>query len=138
MNFEIILTRYGDITFQYKNIGTSGLEQLSLVGVSDFDCKALSHLDNNVPYEHAISPFEAILFENTEYHWIPTGDVDGSPQILVSDLIFMVNYIFKGGLPPVPEESGDVNCDSNLNVADLTFLVNYLFKGGPSPCLYLQ
>lgn len=137
MDFEIILTRYGDITFQYKNIGTSGLEQIGLVGVSDLDCKALSHVDNNEPIENAISTFEAILFENTEYNWIPTGNVDGSPQILVSDLIFMVNYIFKGGPSPVPEESGDVNCDSDLNVADLTYLVNYLFKDGPIPCLYL-
>jgi len=138
MVFEIILTRYGGITFQYKNIGTSGLEQIAMIGISDFDCKALSHLDNNQPIEHEISTSEAIRFENTEYVWILTGNVDGSPNILVSDLVFLVDHLFKGGPPPVPEESGDVNCDKDFNVADLVFLVDYIFKGGPPPCYYLQ
>lgn len=138
MDFEIILTRNGNITFQYKNIGTSGLEQIALVGVSDFDCKALSHIDNNEPIENEITASEAIIFENIEYVWIQAGNVDGSPEILVSDLVFLVDYVFKGGPAPVPEESGDVNCDSDINVADLVFLVEFLFKGGPSPCYYLQ
>lgn len=64
------------------------------------------------------------------------GDVDGSFGVYVSDLTFMVNYIFKGGIAPVPNEAGDVNCDYNVNVADLSYLVNFLFKGGaePDPC----
>ncbi len=137
VDFEIILTKYGDITFQYKDIGISGLEQIASVGISDFDCRALSHLDNNIPIENEITTFEAILFENTEYVWSQTGNVDGDPLILVSDLIFMVNYIFKGGPAPEPERAGDTNCDNEVNVADLVLLVNYIFKGGPPPCLYL-
>ncbi len=61
------------------------------------------------------------------------GDVDGSPGIFVSDLTFMVDYLFKGGTAPVPEENGDVNCDYEVNVADLIYLVDFLFKGGPAP-----
>jgi hypothetical protein len=64
------------------------------------------------------------------------GDVDGTYGVFVSDLTFMVNYIFKGGAAPIPQETGDVNCDYNVNVADLSYLVNFLFKGGfePDPC----
>lgn len=65
---------------------------------------------------------------------IPRGDVDGSPGILVSDLTYLVDYLFKGGIPPVPYEAGDVDCENGVNVADLTYLVDYLFKGGPPPC----
>ncbi len=61
------------------------------------------------------------------------GDVDGSIGVFVSDLTFMVNYIFKGGEAPYPIETGDVNCDYETNVADLIHLVNFLFKAGPEP-----
>ncbi|MFH2048899.1 MAG: LamG-like jellyroll fold domain-containing protein, partial [bacterium] len=68
------------------------------------------------------------------------GDVafpkDGS--VLVNDLVWLVNYLFKGGSAPTCLEEGDaaVPTDGNILVNDLVWLVNYLFKGGlaPSPC----
>jgi len=63
------------------------------------------------------------------------GDADASDQINVADLVYLVNYLFKGGPEPIPIFlSGDSDCDLMLNVADLVYLVNYLFKGGPPPC----
>ena len=64
----------------------------------------------------------------------PHGDVDPYAGITVSDLTYMVNYLFRQGLPPNPLEAGDANCDGQVAISDLTFLVNYLFKGGPEPC----
>lgn len=61
------------------------------------------------------------------------GDVDDNTRINVSDLTYLVNYLFKGGPPPICEEHGDVDANTRINVSDLTYLVNYLFKGGPSP-----
>ncbi len=58
----------------------------------------------------------------------------GSP-INVSDLTYLVSYLFKGGPEPVPVLlNGDCNCSLDINVADLTYLVAYLFTGGPPPC----
>ena len=51
----------------------------------------------------------------------------------LGDVIFLVNYLFKGGVPPVPKARGDVNADCKVNLADIIFLVNFLFKGGPQP-----
>ncbi len=49
----------------------------------------------------------------------------------VTDAVFLVNYIFKGGPSPSCEDEADVVIDNMINVADLTYLVNALFKGGP-------
>lgn len=61
------------------------------------------------------------------------GDANGDGKITVSDAIYLVNYLFKGGPAPVPLESGDANCDGQVLVADVVYIINYLFKGGPVP-----
>ncbi len=65
------------------------------------------------------------------------GDVQNPKdgKVLVNDLVFLVNYVFKGGpLPNCPEE-GDVKSplDGYILVNDLVYLVNDVFKGGPPP-----
>jgi hypothetical protein len=62
------------------------------------------------------------------------GDANGDGKITVSDVVFLVNYLFKGGPVPLPYLSGDANCDTKVTVSDVVYLVNYLFKGGPPPC----
>jgi hypothetical protein len=61
------------------------------------------------------------------------GDVNGDTVIDVGDVVYIINYLFKGGLPPNPVEAGDVNCDGVVDVGDVVYLINYLFKGGPAP-----
>jgi hypothetical protein len=50
-------------------------------------------------------------------------------------VVYLINYLFKGGPTPVPKEAGDANCDATVSVSDAVYLINYLFKGGPSPCI---
>ena len=61
------------------------------------------------------------------------GDADHSGAINVSDLTYMVAYLFQGGPPPICFPEGDVDGSGAINVSDLTFLVAYLFQGGPPP-----
>jgi hypothetical protein len=63
-----------------------------------------------------------------------SGDANSDSGINVADVVFVINYVFKGGPAPQPIESGDVNYDHSCNVADAVFLINYIFKGGPCPC----
>jgi hypothetical protein len=63
------------------------------------------------------------------------GDVNVDGIVNASDLIYMVNYIFKSGPDPLPERSaGDVNCSGGLGATDIIYLVNYIFKSGAPPC----
>ncbi|MDH4223804.1 MAG: dockerin type I domain-containing protein, partial [candidate division Zixibacteria bacterium] len=61
------------------------------------------------------------------------GDTDRDFDLDVSDVIYLVNYLFKGGLIPYPKIAGDVNGDCRLDITDAIYLINYLFKGGPLP-----
>jgi hypothetical protein len=62
------------------------------------------------------------------------GDPNKDGKKSVSDVIFLINYLFKGGTPPDPLFLGDINCEQGITVSDVVYLVNYLFKGGKAPC----
>jgi len=61
------------------------------------------------------------------------GDANGDGVVSSTDVLYLINYLFKGGSPPRPWEAGDVNGDEVINSADVVYLINYLFKGGPPP-----
>ncbi len=62
-----------------------------------------------------------------------TGDVTGDGVIDLADVIFLINYLFKGGTTPDPLRLGDPTADCVVDVADVIFLINYLYKGGSAP-----
>ena len=62
------------------------------------------------------------------------GDANGDSLLTVSDVVYQINYLFKGGVTPEPSPIvADCNCDGKVSVSDVIYLINYLFKGGPSP-----
>jgi uncharacterized delta-60 repeat protein len=62
------------------------------------------------------------------------GDANGDGVINVTDVVYLINYLFIDGPAPDPVLVGDVNCDGVVNVTDVVYLINYLFIGGPPPC----
>lgn len=62
------------------------------------------------------------------------GDANGDYKITVSDIVYLVNYLFKAGPGPNPFLTGDANCDTKVTISDVVYLVNYLFKSGTPPC----
>ncbi len=61
------------------------------------------------------------------------GNANGDETVNIGDIVFLVNYIFRGGPPPGLVNEGDANADCSLNIGDPVFLVNYVFKSGPAP-----
>ena len=61
------------------------------------------------------------------------GDANGDRTVTVADVIYLINYLFKGGPEPQPVQAGDADCNGVPNVSDVVYLINYLFKGGPQP-----
>lgn len=61
------------------------------------------------------------------------GDANASGTVNLSDIIYVVNYVFKGGPTPNPFCQGDANASGGVNLSDLIYLVNYVFKGGALP-----
>ncbi|MDH3939218.1 MAG: SBBP repeat-containing protein, partial [candidate division Zixibacteria bacterium] len=63
------------------------------------------------------------------------GNIDYDPGDLIdiSDLVYLVDYMFTGGPAPHCMEEADINGDGQHDIADLVFLVDYMFSGGPDP-----
>jgi len=62
------------------------------------------------------------------------GDVNNDGQgPNVTDLTYLVAYLFQGGPAPPIFEAADVNSSGALQVSDVTYLVAFLFQGGPGP-----
>ena len=63
------------------------------------------------------------------------GDVNGSQNIDIDDIVYLIFYVFQGGPPPVPNElAGDVDCSGGIDIDDIVYLITYIFQGGPEPC----
>jgi hypothetical protein len=63
------------------------------------------------------------------------GDVklDGSPQIDISDAVFIFNFLFLGGTAPGCRAASDTNAEGEVTISSGIYLLNHLFGGGPAP-----
>jgi hypothetical protein len=61
------------------------------------------------------------------------GDANADWKVDVTDVVYLINYLFINGPPPNPVERADCNCDHLVNVTDVVYLINFLFINGPPP-----
>ena len=69
----------------------------------------------------------------SRYMQNPTGDVNEDGTVDVTDMIFMINYLFVQGPAPNPLALGDASGDCLVDITDVVYLLNYLFNRGPMP-----
>ncbi len=61
------------------------------------------------------------------------GDINNDGLVNILDIIFLIDFKFKGGPAPDNLEAADVNNDGLVNILDIIYLINHKFKGGPAP-----
>jgi len=117
------------------SIGSSyGIDNTGLVtfNTSFLDSSKVFHFDVCVADELETDCC-SVYFHVTDACCQVRGNADGQGGINVADLIYLVAYLFYGGLAPPCYEEGNADGEGGVNVADLIYLVDYLFFGGPAP-----
>jgi hypothetical protein len=63
------------------------------------------------------------------------GNINGddAEAVNVSDLAYLIDFLFRGGDAPPCLDEADVNGSGSTDVSDLSYLVDFLFRGGQSP-----
>ena len=61
------------------------------------------------------------------------GDCNADTLVNSTDIIWLVNFIFKGGPAPTPTNQGNTDCVGGTSSADIIWLINFVFKGGAMP-----
>ena len=111
-------------------------QSLAHAAAVDFDGDGFSNLSDNCP--GVFNPDQADTNQNGTGDaceaFVPCGDLDASGQIDITDAVWLVNYIFAGGLPPKDSKGGDMDCSNQTDITDAVYLINYIFAGGPPPC----
>jgi hypothetical protein len=62
------------------------------------------------------------------------GDASGNCVVNVSDIVYLISYVFAEGPSPDPMSAGDVDCNAAVNVSDIVWLISYMFGDGYAPC----
>ena len=61
------------------------------------------------------------------------GDADGDCLVGISDIVFLICYLYSAGAPPSCMDAADANDDGILGVGEIATLISYLFHGGFIP-----
>jgi hypothetical protein len=59
------------------------------------------------------------------------GDTNDDGEVIITDSIFMLNFLFLGGRRPVCMDALDTNDDGQVDISDASYALNHLFLGGP-------
>ena len=108
---------------------------------NDVDSDGICGLDDNCPtmfnpgQEDADSDGQGDACETIDLCIGSRGNIDGDlgDMIDISDLVYLVDYMFTGGPPPPVFEEADVDGNGVLDISDLVYMIDFMFNGGPPP-----
>ena len=86
------------------------------------------------PWLHAPDDGPAVvrILADTTSEYI-CGDVNNDQGVDILDIIYLIDYKFKGGPEPIPLEAANVDGAGGIDILDIIYLIDYKFKGGPEP-----
>lgn len=120
------------------------LAYVCLWKANDVYLTGYTNTSGDVTFNPSPSTEGTVYVTVTKHNYIPhqdqvevsghvAGDANGDWIIDIADVMYLINYLYKGGPPPNPLEAGDANCDGFIDSGDVIYLINYLFVGGPIP-----
>ncbi len=83
-------------------------------------------------FQSAVGNFDSFVAKLTDEFLC--GDIDASEEIVLTDIVYFINYIFSNGPQPNPIVAADIDCSGKVTVSDVVYLIKYVFAGGPAPC----
>lgn len=118
-----------------KSAVTNASGQFSISGVGP------GHYQVSVerPFYDSIQTVEYLTTRQPNRSWLMQpagglrGDFNHDGVVTASDILLLVNYVFKSGPAPNPLSAGDANGVPPITSADIVYLVAYVFKSGPPP-----
>ena len=82
-------------------------------------------------------PVEELFRDLMEAHGIAVfipGDANFDGLVNITDMVYMIQYIFNSGPQPQPViSSGDFDGDCLISITDAVYGINYVFEGGSAP-----
>jgi len=86
-----------------------------------------SHTRSVRPHLHAgkITVVDEIVFRR--------GSINSDADVNVADVIYLLQYLFAGGVAPGCQKAADINDDGTVDIADAVWLLAYLFKHAAPP-----
>ncbi|MFC1525041.1 dockerin type I domain-containing protein [Planctomycetota bacterium] len=115
------------IDFEVPITATLGVYDISFMGM--FGIFFADYVDER-GIAHSPELFSGSIEITEQSQGIP-GDVNGDGVLDISDLTYLVDYMFGGG--PEPIGDADMQNDGAWDISDLTYFVDYMFGGGPAP-----
>lgn len=104
--------------------GEDNCPSVSNADQADFDGDGMGDACDNCP--RYMVPGNPVLMP---------GDANYDSTVTSADVIYLVQYVFRSGTPPLPlSHCGDIDCTGVVTSSDVIRLVNYVFKGGAAPC----
>mgnify|MGYP006278587353 CR=1 FL=1 len=133
-NEVVVMTNEGGGNFTVDSAyATSG--KMQGIAMADFNRDGILDV---AAIDWTNTSLEVFVGTDSDDCCLARGDLDrsGGPAD-ISDLIWMVEWVFLGGVEPPCMEEADVNASGGIpDISDVVHIVDYMFLGGaaPAPC----
>ena len=99
----------------------------------DPDEDGIITLYDNCPYVHNPGQEDENHNDIGDACEFTCGDPNNDKSINILDIVYLINFVYKSGPPPVSISMSDVNSDEQINILDIVYIINFVYKGGPEP-----
>jgi hypothetical protein len=114
---------------RYGMVYDGARDTLDIIYINDKDPGAIPYYEG----EWCLNPVMHLRVPCRDVVTFTRGDANGDGVVSPGDVVYLINYLFRDGPPPIPFVAGDANGDGDVGPGDIVYLLNYLFRDGPPP-----